>query len=164
MTPRRGLLFRSLGLLLVLTSLSLGGCLIAVLPEQAQSWIYITPSRADTLTRVRNAMAEFSAKYDYSVSTPWHYPPELAQTDYKARSGLFGHSEVIHAGDRPQFISVFRGLNDSIVVTYQGQADVRATNNPVVNDLKRAVVRYTRGERLGYKYEAAHWRVTGPGD
>jgi hypothetical protein len=109
-------------------------------------------------------MAEFSAKYDYEISTPWHYPPELVRTDYKARLGLWGLSDAPSFRERPLYVSVFRRNDGAIVVSYQRQSDVRANANPVVNDLKGLLVRNTRGEHMVYSYTPSQWRLTGMGD
>ena len=146
----------------VITALS--GCIVAVIPEQAESRIIITPSSRDCLARVRSAMAEFSAKYNYSVSTPAHYPPGLAQTDYKARLSFLGIGASPHPREQPVYISVFRRGDAAIVISYHGQTDVRTNANPVVNDLKDTLSRHTRGEHIAYTYAPAHLRLTGVGD
>jgi hypothetical protein len=148
---------------LVVVALLLGGCLMAVIPQEAESRIVITSSRPDSLERVHRALAEFSTKYDYAVETP-NYPPELAQTDYKARVGFFGQSAVSNASDRPRFLSVFRRSDGAVVITYQAETDVRATSNPVVNDLKSMIASHTSDAHVTYSYRPAHWRLTGMGD
>jgi len=136
------------------------------LPEFAESRIIVTPTTSeDALPGVHDAMAEFSRKYGYQSSTRWHSPPEMAWTDYGVGGGLFRHkSDSPNAADRPDSLSVFRGFNRTIVITYQSKGDVRANDNPVVNDLKAILHRHAQGQRIAYVYTPSHWRITGPGD
>jgi hypothetical protein len=139
--------------------LALGGCIMALVPEQSESRIIITSSSPGSIEGAWDAMSEFSAKYDYKAS------PIFEGTGYRARTGLFGISLGPHAREQPLYISVFRRRTDGgIILSYQGQSDVRTNNNSVVNDLKAILVRHTRGAHIAYSYTPAHLQLTGMGD
>lgn len=138
-------------LIVTIAALSVSGCMVGSRLQSSQGSITVTNSHPATLPRVRVALEQFSAKYDYKVSPGLRASPELEQTEYTPRSALFNRSKAPHATERPSQISACRGPAGSVIITYRGRSDVLANTNPIVNDLKKMIRAQLRGEKVAYR-------------
>src|SRR5712692_881734 len=118
MTIRAVFAATATGFLLFAVTLVLGGCLMMIIPEAAESRIVLTHTRADTLDRIRSALAEFSVKYDYTLSGQYA-GDGFAVIGYQIHTGLFVFTHPPHAKDRPSYVSASRRPNGSVVVSYE---------------------------------------------
>ncbi|HST30924.1 MAG TPA: hypothetical protein VLK27_08830 [Chthoniobacterales bacterium] len=143
-------------LFLLPTVLALVGCIAEPDYELSHSRIVVTNTHKGSFEHAREALAEFAAKYDYSVSD------DRWGLSYHAVSGVFRRI-VPNSSQRPWIINVFLRA-DSVVVEYHGHADIPANSNPVIKDLKQLLLRYAKGERISYKFTPGHWTIIGAGD
>jgi len=106
-------------------------------------------------------MRQFCVTYQYEEAAG---PLGLTDRQYKARMTFWGIGGAPHYNERPYSIDVFRRPDGQIFIRYQGQGDVRNSDNPVINDLKTLITRQFGRDRIAYTFTPAHWRLTGVGD
>jgi len=131
--------------------------------EPAEGIITLTKTKPDTLDRMRKALAEFAAKYDYALNGQAQVAG-YSVTRYQIRSGLLVFTRPPNSRERPSGVGVSRRPDGTVVVGYDDGYGIEKRGNPVVADLKQLVVRHTRGEHVTYSRNPAKWRITGVGD